>query len=305
MRLGGRDADLAHRHAHAGQAPLDVDLARGGERLAGAVRMRGTVRGPAGRGSRRWWRMGARSLSRYLPFLGGAEGETRETKGRTRKRGLDWCSSGRSSLPFAGITQIRSLRVVRRRTLSLAAPLALHRHACHAPAPLPSARSALSTGGLPMPQRAPRARSPSLAAALLAAILALAVPVSAAERPVPLVPKGWLTPAEAAGFRATPSYDETIAFLERLARRLPEMTPPFLRQLGRRAAVAARHRRQGPRLPSGWRGRGGGARARRDEAGERAGAQGTRRSASVDRSGRSSSSRTASTPARSTARTPA
>jgi hypothetical protein len=37
------------------------------------------------------------------------------------------------------------------------------------------------------------------------------------------VPREWLTPAEAAGFEATPDYAETMAFLHRLAGRLPEM----------------------------------------------------------------------------------
>lgn len=37
----------------------------------------------------------------------------------------------------------------------------------------------------------------------------------------------WLTPAERAEFRATPSYDETLAFLRRLERALPEMKLEF------------------------------------------------------------------------------
>ncbi len=41
------------------------------------------------------------------------------------------------------------------------------------------------------------------------------------------VPREWLTPAEASGFRSTPSYDETIAFLRRLVGRMPEMTLRF------------------------------------------------------------------------------
>jgi hypothetical protein len=47
------------------------------------------------------------------------------------------------------------------------------------------------------------------------------------------VPREWLTPAEAAGFEATPSYDETAAFLRRLAARWPEMR---LTDFGRSAA---------------------------------------------------------------------
>ncbi|HXO19477.1 MAG TPA: hypothetical protein VOA87_06075, partial [Thermoanaerobaculia bacterium] len=41
------------------------------------------------------------------------------------------------------------------------------------------------------------------------------------------VPREWLTPAEADGFRSTPSYDETIAFLKRLQTRFPEMSLRF------------------------------------------------------------------------------
>jgi hypothetical protein len=47
------------------------------------------------------------------------------------------------------------------------------------------------------------------------------------------VPREWLTPAEAAGFEATPDYDETLAFLRRLSGRLPEMR---LETFGRSAA---------------------------------------------------------------------
>jgi hypothetical protein len=63
------------------------------------------------------------------------------------------------------------------------------------------------------------------ALALLAAVLIRIAPGFADSEPP--VPAEWLTPAEAAGFRATPSYDETIAFLERLARKMPEMTLRF------------------------------------------------------------------------------
>jgi hypothetical protein len=41
------------------------------------------------------------------------------------------------------------------------------------------------------------------------------------------VPAEWLTPAEAAGFRATPSYDETLAFVRRLEQRMPELRLSF------------------------------------------------------------------------------
>lgn len=57
-----------------------------------------------------------------------------------------------------------------------------------------------------------------------------AVGAAAQEAPVP---KEWLTPAEAAGFEATPDYEETMAFLRRVAQRLPAMR---LMTFGRSAA---------------------------------------------------------------------
>jgi len=54
---------------------------------------------------------------------------------------------------------------------------------------------------------------------LLVCLLAGSTP-GTAEEPVPAE---WLTPAEVAGFEATPTYDETIKFLEKLQPRLPEM----------------------------------------------------------------------------------
>jgi hypothetical protein len=75
-----------------------------------------------------------------------------------------------------------------------------------------------------MPHRAdPRPRI-ALAAAIA---LALGAPLAAPSPSEAPVPKEWLTPAEVSGFRSTPSYDETIAFLQRLARRMPEMTLRF------------------------------------------------------------------------------
>ena len=51
------------------------------------------------------------------------------------------------------------------------------------------------------------------------------LPVTAvAEQPVPY---GWLTPAEKSDFHATPSYDETLAFLRKLETALPEMKLEF------------------------------------------------------------------------------
>ena len=63
-------------------------------------------------------------------------------------------------------------------------------------------------------------KSRALVLALLLAPPALGV---AEER----VPESWLTPAERADFQATPSYDETIAFLRRLEAQLPEMKLEF------------------------------------------------------------------------------
>jgi hypothetical protein len=71
-----------------------------------------------------------------------------------------------------------------------------------------------------------------LAASVLAALV-LAVPDAAAPRtPQPptasaAVPAEWLTPAETAGFGATPSYDETLAFLRRVVAASPEMRLTF------------------------------------------------------------------------------
>ena len=47
--------------------------------------------------------------------------------------------------------------------------------------------------------------------------------VSALAASAQEIPREWLTPAEIAGFESTPSYEETLAFLERLERRMPEM----------------------------------------------------------------------------------
>ncbi len=51
--------------------------------------------------------------------------------------------------------------------------------------------------------------------------------VSALAAPAQEIPREWLTPAEIAGFESTPSYEETLAFLERLQRRMPEMRLEF------------------------------------------------------------------------------
>ena len=53
-------------------------------------------------------------------------------------------------------------------------------------------------------------------------LLALLLP-AAAGAAEDAVPREWLTPAEVAGFEATPSYEETLAFLQKLQPRLPEM----------------------------------------------------------------------------------
>ena len=51
-------------------------------------------------------------------------------------------------------------------------------------------------------------------------------PPAVAGAPDP-VPEEWLTPAERSGFEATPTYDETLAFLRRLEVVLPEMKLDF------------------------------------------------------------------------------
>src|SRR5436305_8045518 len=54
-------------------------------------------------------------------------------------------------------------------------------------------------------------------------LLLLPRPAAAAAPAAETVPREWLTPAEVAGFAATPSYDEKLAFLRRLQTRFPEM----------------------------------------------------------------------------------
>ncbi len=73
-------------------------------------------------------------------------------------------------------------------------------------------------------------RSPAPAAAgFLLTLLAAAAPGGLRAQPAgapdsaPGVPAEWRTPAEAAGYEATPSYDETLAFLHKIAAALPEL----------------------------------------------------------------------------------
>ncbi len=68
----------------------------------------------------------------------------------------------------------------------------------------------------PAPDSAPVVLSASLA-------LLLAAPLAGQERPKVPIPPDHYTKAELTGFRATPSYDETLAFLRRL-----EKTSPYL-----------------------------------------------------------------------------
>src|SRR5450756_893237 len=71
---------------------------------------------------------------------------------------------------------------------------------------------------------------PSLLAVLLGAVVLLGVDVAlpaaadGATRPVVPIPPDHYTKAELTGFRSTPSYDETLAFLRRL-----EKTSPYLK----------------------------------------------------------------------------
>jgi Zinc carboxypeptidase len=92
----------------------------------------------------------------------------------------------------------------------------------------------------PAHRRRSRLRTLAPAAALAAAAAAAAAFLTAGGAAPPAatpaeapVPGDWLTPAEAAGFEATPDYAETMAFLRRLAARLPEMR---LATFGRSAA---------------------------------------------------------------------
>src|SRR5688572_2992122 len=70
------------------------------------------------------------------------------------------------------------------------------------------------------PERLP-APPPLLALAVAFALALAATPLLAAT-PEPPVPPEWLTEAEATEFAATSSYDETIAFLERLQKQMPD-----------------------------------------------------------------------------------
>src|SRR6185436_10084578 len=68
---------------------------------------------------------------------------------------------------------------------------------------------------------------------LLASTLLVAPAAAVAAQPrEAAVPAEWLTPAEAAGFEATPSYEETLAFLRKLQPRLPEMELGFFGSSG-------------------------------------------------------------------------
>src|SRR4051794_5245450 len=70
-------------------------------------------------------------------------------------------------------------------------------------------------------------RLPSLSLSGALASLLLALPAAGAAPAEPPIPSEWRTPAEAADFRSTPSYDETLAFLKKLQERLPEMSLRF------------------------------------------------------------------------------
>jgi zinc carboxypeptidase len=55
-------------------------------------------------------------------------------------------------------------------------------------------------------------------------------PMAKSPKPAPEtapIPREWRTPAEAADYRSTPSYEETLAFLKKLQARLPEMALRF------------------------------------------------------------------------------
>ena len=63
-----------------------------------------------------------------------------------------------------------------------------------------------------------RARSASGRCRTFLAAAMLATSAAASD-----VPAAWRTPAEVSGYRATPSYDETLAYLRRIGERLPEL----------------------------------------------------------------------------------
>jgi Zinc carboxypeptidase len=69
--------------------------------------------------------------------------------------------------------------------------------------------------------------TPATLRSLLASVLVSGVLPPAAGAAEPTVPAEWLTKAEASAFRATSSYDETLAFLRRLEARLPQMRLSF------------------------------------------------------------------------------
>jgi hypothetical protein len=56
--------------------------------------------------------------------------------------------------------------------------------------------------------------------------------LAAQQTAQPAVPDEWLTPAEKAGFEATPSYEETLDFLRKIQTRLPEMYLGFFGSSG-------------------------------------------------------------------------
>ncbi|HEY9422396.1 MAG TPA: M14 family zinc carboxypeptidase, partial [Thermoanaerobaculia bacterium] len=57
---------------------------------------------------------------------------------------------------------------------------------------------------------------------LLILLFALFVPLSAAAQETD-IPAEWRTPAEAAGFEATPNYEQTLEFIRKLQNRMPEL----------------------------------------------------------------------------------
>ncbi|GMU67431.1 MAG: hypothetical protein AMXMBFR36_37050 [Acidobacteriota bacterium] len=69
-----------------------------------------------------------------------------------------------------------------------------------------------------METRRSRPRRSSLVVRALVTAVMFATIAAASD-----VPGEWRTPAEAAGYRSTPSYDDTLAFLRRVGERLPEL----------------------------------------------------------------------------------
>ena len=106
-----------------------------------------------------------------------------------------------------------------------------------------------------------RPASPTAALAFPAALaLLLAMPLGAEERPKVPIPPDHYTKVELNAFRATPSYEETLAFLRRLEMTSPYLSLSFYGTTGRGAADASPRRLEGQGVHAGGGREGGQAR---------------------------------------------